>query len=377
MLIQIDRDSLLKAINIADSIVSSKNISTILSNCLFNVKTDHIEIVSTDNDIAIRTRIAARADGEISFAANGKKFHGILKELPSSDLELQVSESLSITIRSTSKDIKGRYTIIGLNPDEFPDIPIFRDEHSIELPHDLMKQMIRKVLYAAALETIKPVFNGIYFVTDEKKIITAVATDSRRLALIRRRFNNEIDISDGIIIPVKTVNEVFRLLDSADTCKLLFHDNQCFFKIADTEIISRIVDGQFPNYRQVLPREFLIEFEVETKKLIESTRRVMIFTREPAYKVILNIHGEKMIIQSSTPELGEAEEELQVKTNADKSISIGINAQFLLDALKEIDTDMVKCGITGQMSPMTITQPGDESYLSIIMPIQIRSSQSE
>ncbi len=377
MVIKIDKESLLKSINIADSIISSKNINTILANCLFNISKNTIELISTDNEIAIRTKVEAQSDKEITFAANGKKFSSILKELPNDELSVTVNESLSINITSKSKDVKGHYTLIGLAADEFPEIPHFVEENSIEIDQGILKEMIRKVIYAALNDTIKPVFNGIFFISDTKGNMTAVSTDSRRLALISRTIQKDISFGDGIIIPLKTVNEVYRLLETSGTCKFSYNNNQCFFKIGNTEVISRIVDGQFPNYKQVLPKEHMLEIEVETKKLFDSVKRAMIFTREPANKIIFNISNNKIVIQASTPELGEAEEEISVKSNKNEKISIGINAQFLIEALKEVDSENIKCGITGQMSPVTITPLNDGNYISIIMPIQIKSSQSE
>jgi DNA polymerase III subunit beta len=377
MIIHVDKDALLKSINIADSVISSKNINTILSNCLLKVTKNGIEILSTDNEIAIRTKLSAVSDKSVSFAANGKKFASILKELPSDELTINVNDSLLIDITSKSKEVKGHYTLIGISPDEFPEIPGFVDDNSIEIEQGILKEMIRKVNYAASSDTIKPVFNGIFFISNTKGNISAVATDSRRLALITRTVKQEINFGDGIIIPLKTVNEVSRILESSGNCRFSFNNNQCFFKIGNTEIISRIVDGQFPNYRQVLPKEFMFEMEISTKKLYDSVKRAMIFSREPANKIVMNIQNNKIIIQANTPELGEAEEELAVKSSKDDKISIGINAQFLVDSLKEVDSEYIKCGITGQMSPVTITPINDDNFVSIIMPIQIKSSQND
>lgn len=377
MIIHVDKEALFKSINIADSVISSKNINTILSNCLFKVTKNSIEILSTDNEIAIRTRLSANSEKSVSFAANGKKFSSILKELPNDELSINVNDSLLIDITSKSKDVKGHYTLIGLSADEFPDIPVFMEDNSIEIEQAMFKEMIRKVIYAASGDTIKPVFNGIFFISNTKGNISAVATDSRRLALITRSIKQEINFGDGIIIPLKTVNEVSRILESSGTCKFSFNNNQCFFKIANTEIISRIVDGQFPNYRQVLPKEFMFEMEVPTKKLYDSVKRAMIFSREPANKIIMNLQNNKIVIQANTPDLGEAEEELSVKSSKDEKISIGINAQFLIDALKEVDSEFLTCGITGQMSPVTMTPINDDNFISIIMPIQIKSSQND
>jgi DNA polymerase-3 subunit beta len=348
-----------------------------IGNCLFNVSKNIIEIVSTDNEIAVRTKVESTSDKSLSFAVNGKKFASILKELPNDELSITVTDSLLIDIKSNSKKLTGHYTLVGIQPDEYPEIPRFRDENALEIEQSTLKDMIRRVVYAASSDSIKPVFNGVFFISDEKGKVASVATDSRRLALTRKETQNTISFGEGIIIPLKTVNEIFRLLENTGTCSFSFNESQCFFKIGDTEVISRIVDGQFPNYRQVLPKEYMFEMEIETRRLLDSVKRAMVFTREPANKVILNISGSRIVILASTPELGEAEEEIEVKTNRDEKISLGINAQFLLDALKEIDADFIVCGVTGEMSPVALSPKGDENYISIIMPIQIKSSHSE
>jgi len=376
MKINVDKESLLKSIQIADSIISSKNINTILSNCLFNITKEQIEILSTDNEMAVRTVIDAVSEGDISFTANGKKFSSILKELPNDELVLTINDQMTIDIKTKSKDVKGHYSLIGTGTEEYPEIPIFSENSVIELEQPVLREMIKKVMYAASNDTIKPVFNGLYIISTKKESMSAVATDSRRLALISRTMENGggVNLEEGFIIPLKTVNEVFRILESTGQCRFSYDSNQCFFQIGNTEIISRIVDGQFPNYKHVIPHENNMEVIIESKKLLESVKRAMIFTREPANKIILTFQGSKLKIEANTPELGEAEEELTVESSSEEKITLGINAQFMIDCLKEIDSVSIKCGITGQMSPITIMPEDDKEYVSVIMPIQIKSS---
>lgn len=376
MKINVDKESLLKSIQVADSIISSKNVNTILSNCLFNVTKDQIEILSTDNEMAVRTKIDAVSEGDISFTANGKKFSSILKELPNDELVININDQMTIDIKTKSKEVKGHYSLIGTGTDEYPEIPAFSETGSLEVEQSILREMIKKVMYSASNDTIKPVFNGIYVISEKKGTMSAVATDSRRLALITRILENEseLELGEGFIIPLKTVNEVFRLLESTGLCRFSLNNNQCFFRIGNTEIISRIVDGQFPNYKHVIPLENNMEVIIETKKMLESVKRAMIFTREPANKVILTFNGSKLKIEANTPELGEAEEELTVESTSDEKVTLGINAQFMIDCLKEIDSYSIKCGITGQMSPVTIMPEDDREYVSVIMPIQIKST---
>lgn len=373
MKIIVDKEILFKAIIIADSIISSKNVNTILSNCLLIISKNFIEIISTDNEIAIRTKIVSSSNSEGIITVNGKKLSGILKELPNDDIELNINENFIIDIKSKSKDVKGNYSLIGTSGEEYPKITEFNKENSIEIDQLILKEMIKKIMYAASIDTIKPVFNGLYFISDIKGTISAVATDSRRLSIIRRNVENEIMIDNGVILPLKTVHELFRLLSSSGRCIISINDNQCFVKIDETEIISKVVDGQFPNYKQVIPIQYLAEASVETKKLLNSVKRVMVFTREPVNKIIMTFSKTTLVIEANTPDLGQAEEEVSIESNVEEKISIGVNAQFLLDTLKEIDSFSIKCGITGQMSPLTIIPEDDKNYTSVIMPIQIRN----
>jgi DNA polymerase-3 subunit beta len=372
MKITVDKELLYKAVVTADSIIFSKNVNTVLSNCLFNVTKDEMEIISTDNEIAIKTRIEVISDGTMSFLVNGKKFSGILKELPSGELELYVNDKLQIDISSTFKDIKGKYSIIAMDAANYPEIPEFIESDSIEIEQSILREMLKKVIYAASRDTIKPVFNGIYFAIENGNNITAVSTDSRRLSMILRRIHASISNLEGFIIPLKTINEIYKMLEATETCNFTVTDNQCFFRIGKTDIISRIVDGQFPNYKHVIPKDYIIETVIETKSLLDSIRRVVIFASEPSYKVILQFTSGKLIISANSPDLGTAEEEIVLDTFLESDIVLGINAQFLIDSLREIDSHYVKCSVTGQMNPLTLIPQDDPNYISVIMPIQIK-----
>jgi len=374
MKITVDKELLYKAIVVAESVVSAKNINTVLSNCLFNVTKDELEIISTDNDVAIKTRVEVVSNEALSFLVNGKKFAGILKELPSGELELNINDKLQIDISSTFKDIKGNYSIIAADAANYPEIPEFIESNSIEIEQATLREMLKKVIYAAAKDPIKPVFNGIYF-TIENGNITVVSTDSSRLSTISRTLDSASNSNlDGFIIPLKTVNEIHKMLESTGTCNFTIANNQCFFRIGKTDVVSRIIDGQFPNYKHVIPKDYIIETVIETKSLLDSVRRSMIFASEPSYKIILNFDMDKLTISASTTDLGAAEEEIILETSSESNITLRVNAQFLIDSLREIDSPYVKCGITGEMSPMTLIPQEDANHISVIMPIQIKSS---
>jgi len=371
MKLTVNKDTILKAINIADSVISSKNINTILSNCLFNITKDKIEIIATDNEMAVKTYIDASTDKDFSFTANGKKLSSIIKELPDEDISLTISDSMIINIKSSI--LKGNYTFYGTDSKDYPVLPAINDENSIIIEQAVFKEMIKKVIYASAIDTIKPVFNSIYLISEKPGTITAIATDSRRLSIITREIDNDALIGEGIIIPLKTINEVYKLLSNTGTCKISFDSKQCYFKIDETEIISRVIEGQFPNYKQIIPKEYSHKSVIETSKILDSIKRAIIFTREPANKIVMTLNKDTLHIEANTPELGQAEEELIIESDNKEKIFLGINAHFLYDTLKQIDSFSFICGITGQMSPITIIPENDKNFISVIMPIQIKT----
>ncbi len=372
MKLTINKETILKAINIADSVISSKNINTILSNCLFNISKDKMEIIATDNEMAVRTQIDASAENKFSFTANGKKLSSIIKELPDEDISLTINDSMVINIKSSN--IKGNYTFYGTDSNEYPQLPEISNENSVVIDQAIFKEMIKKVIYAAATDTIKPVFNSIYIISEKPGTITAIATDSRRLSMITREIDSEAFIGEGIIIPLKTINEVYKLLSNSGSCKISFDSKQCYFKINETEIISRVIEGQFPNYKQIIPKEYSHKSIIETSKILDSVKRAMIFTREPANKIVMTLNKDILHIEANTPELGQAEEELNIESDNKEKIFLGINAHFLFDTLKQIDSFSFICGITGQMSPITIIPEDDKNFISVIMPIQIKTA---
>ena len=370
MFFEVDKETLLKSVLISDSAVSSKNANTILGNCHFAITDNTLTVTGTDNEIAVRNKVDIVSSSAFTFTANGKKITQILKELPKGDLKIDVDESYSISIKS--KEVKGLYKLLGSSEDEYPAINIIPNESSVEFDQGTMKEMIRNVIYAAATDLVKPSFNGVFFISD-KKSITTVASDSRRLSLCTRDLESEINLKDGIIVPLKTIQEVYKLLS---TGKAVFSvsGTQCYFQVGRTEIISRLVDGQFPNFKQVIPKDYTLKAIVQNKKLAEVLRRVMVFTKDPSYKTILTFKKNSLTIEAKTPELGEANEQIDVESSSDEEITLGINAQYLMDSIKDLNSISIEVCVTGNMNPVTIIPEDDSRSLAVIMPIQLKNT---
>ncbi|MFH0975576.1 MAG: DNA polymerase III subunit beta [Spirochaetota bacterium] len=377
MRIEADKDLLIKSIGIADSLIPSRTVNAILVNCLFKISRDEIEISATDNEIGIKTRLDAQADEDISFTVNGARLSGLLKELPGGLVTIDIDDSYQIAVKTKSGSVKGDFTLIGTSAENYPEIPGFNESGAVEINQGDLKDMIRKVIYAAAADTIKPFFNGVFFVSQSRQNLTLVATDSRRLSIITRNLKNEIDLDEGIIIPLKAMHELQRLLSSEGMCTFSMRENQCFFKIGRTEFVTRTIDHKFPNYKQVIPKEQDITIHVPKNRLAESLRRALIFTRPPANTILCHFKKDLLTIEVKTSELGECVEDVAVDSDIKEEITIGLNAQFLYDSIKEMDSEKIITGITGQMSPVKFIPDNDPDFISVIMPIKIKTTENE
>ncbi len=377
MRIEVDRDLLLRSISTVDTLIPSRSVNAVLVNCLFNVSKDVMQIAATDNEIGIKTILEIAADREMSFTANGARFSGLLKELPGGVIYIDINDSYQIDVKTKSSAVKGDFTLIGTQADDFPEIPDFKEKGAIEINQAELKSMLRKVVYAAATDTIKPFFNGVFFVSQSRENLTLVATDSKRLSIITRNLKNEIDLDEGIIIPLKAVHELQRLLGQDGTCRFSIQDNQCFFKIGNTHFVTRTVDHKFPNYKPIIPKEQDVNVNITRNKMMESIRRALIFTRPPSNTVVCYFKKDKLTIEVKTSELGEGIEDISINTEINNEITIGLNAQYIYESIKEMDSETVNIGITGQMSPVKFVPDNDPDYISVIMPIKIKSQESE
>lgn len=371
MKFEVDRDLLLKALTTADSIITSKSANYILSLCLMYVSKGKLEIITTDKDIMLKTSIDVKSSKDFSFLINGKKFVNIIKEFPKGDVIVSVDENFSVCINS--KSLKGNYTLVGMPKGEFPEFKKIDEVIAFEIEQIELKEMIRKVVYSVANDNIKPSFCGIFFTTDENAKLTAVATDAKRLSLFSLPIDSSLKLKEGIIVPKKAIGELYRILCEEGKCVFSIGLNMCSLKIENTEIVSRLIDGQFPNYKQVIPREFSETIIIQREKFIDTIRRMMVFTKEPFYKVSFKLNNEVLIVSSESHEYGKADEELSVTTTNNSTVEFILSANYLYESLREMDEDEIEIKILTATSPIVIKPKNKKNELSVIMPIQLKN----
>jgi DNA polymerase-3 subunit beta len=372
MKIVLTRGDLLKGITTVQSAVASKNTMPILANVLLEARDKKLEFVATDLDMGIRCSVNAEIVEKGNITINAKKLSDIVRELPEATVELEIDDSHKMILVCE----KSTFKIHGLPKDDFPILPEVKRDKVFKIKGALLQEMIRKTIFAVSTDETRYVLNGVYFQVEGGKL-RMVATDGHRLAFIEKKLEGKNEDKASVIIPTKTLNELTKIISDLGKGKeeeiiveVIATDNQIKFVIEGVEIISRLIEGQFPNYEQVIPKESDKKIEASIALLAAATRRVAILTSEKSNSIRYQAKNNKLTISSKTPDMGEAKEEIDVDYKGEE-ISIAYNAKYVLDVLKNVGTDSVNIELTQPLSPGILRPKGDADYLCVIMPMRV------
>jgi DNA polymerase-3 subunit beta len=297
-----------------------------------------------------------------------KKLFGIVRELGGIEIDIEVDEKNICTIRCGSSF----YKIHGLNADEFPPLPKFKDDKKVSLAQDTVKKMLKKTSFAVSTDESRYVLNGIFISLKDHKM-TMVATDGRRLALV----DEEVDISEKsageFIVPAKAVTELNRLLTDKGDVEIKFGENQASFSLKDDKgsgvlVISKLIEGNYPNYRQVIPGEAKERVPLNREEFVQALRRAEIMTSEKANSVKLAFGKNTLAITANSPEVGEARETMAVNYKG-KEMAIAFNPRYLIDALNALTEDEVFFELIDELSPGVLKINGP--FLYVVMPMRL------
>jgi DNA polymerase-3 subunit beta len=297
-----------------------------------------------------------------------KKLFGITRELNGSEIDLEVDEKNICSVRCGASF----YKIHGLGADEFPPLPKFKDDKKVLLSQETLKAMMRKTSFAVSSDESRYVLNGIFISLKDHKM-TLVATDGRRLALV----DEEVDISEKssgeFIVPAKAVTELNRLMQDKGEVEIKFGENQASFALKDDKgfsvlLITKLIEGNYPNYRQVIPSETKERVPLNREEFLQALRRAEIMTSEKANSVKLTFGKNNLAITANSPEVGEARESLAVNYKG-KEIAIAFNPRYLIDALAALTEDEVFFELVDELSPGVLKINGP--FLYVVMPMRL------
>ncbi len=368
MQIVCSKSELLKGIQTVQSAVSTKSTLPVLSNILLETKTNQLKLASTDLEVGVRCMIKAEVVKEGALTVPAKTFSDFIRTLEDSqEIKISTEDSTRMEIRCG----KTRCVLLGLPKEDFPVLPEFPEENSISIEAKALQEMIKKTSYSVSTDETRYILNGIYFILD-KGTVKMVATDGRRLAFISRVVADK-KLSVSAIIPSKAIREIERLLvaegTGVDAVRMSITENQVAFKIGDTVIISRLIEGHFPNYDQVIPKSSEVKIQISTKDLLTMTQRAALGSGERGGAIRFALEKGRLKATGSAQGRVEVEDEIPVDFSG-TPIEIAFNPMFVLDVLKNVESTQVFLELTSSLNPGVFRPVGDDQALSVIMPMR-------
>jgi DNA polymerase III subunit beta len=371
LLIQSERDTLLKPLQSVTGIVERRHTLPILSNVLIEGRDGEISFVATDLEIQITSTIQAVSEQPFALTVTAKKLQDIFRALPDNvPLSLE-QDAARLLIRAG----KSRFALQTLAADDFPRLAAQEDNrYTLKLSQELLKQLLHQVQYAMAQQDMRYYLNGLLLVIDPAEI-KLVATDGHRLSYASaRRTDLGLEADSGaqeIIVPRKTVLELVKLLaDSDEEVTVQIGKNQITFAFGNIHLISKVVDGKFPDYTRVIPINYQKHLVIDRPTLLAAMQRAAILSNEKFRGIRMILGDNRLRVICNNTEQEEAEEELEVEYQGDP-LDIGFNVNYLLDVLNNIDNQSVCLSFGDSNSSCLITLPGDDAFKYVVMPMRI------
>jgi DNA polymerase-3 subunit beta len=363
MKFRISKEALLDGLQKVQHVVSTRTTLPILSNVLLVARNGRIQFTTTDLDVGITGSVEAQIDKDGATTLPARKLVNIIRELPASEVEISVDAKNVASIQSGPSFFK----IIGLSQDEFPPLPDFDGAKEFRIPQVMLRDGLRKTSYSISTDETRYVLNGIFTSFREGKM-TLVATDGRRLAMVENDLEFPASHETDVIIPTKAVQELMRLLGDSGDVIVRLSDSQVSFSVGDTLLVSKLIEGNYPNYRQVIPGDSTERVPLNRESMLETVRRVSLLSSDKSNSVKLVFSENQIEVTANSPDVGEARETLDVVYSG-KPMQIAFNPDFLKAPLQNLDAETVYLDLIDEMSPGVVRIDG--SFLYVIMPMRV------
>lgn len=363
MKLQLTQENLNKSLNnVARVAISSRNPLPILNNVLLRTVDNRLTVSATNLEIAITEHVGAKVGAEGAITVPARLFQEYISSLPAGNIDLSVKENkLHISTGSYQS------TINGIAADDFPVVPTIEKTNGWTINAKDLKKGLQQVIFAAANDETRPILTAVYLHT-HKGHLYAVATDSYRLAE-KRLIALKEDI--GLLIPSTALQDLLRIIGDQDTDLTIYADTQqVLFSIGESELISRLVDGNYPDYRKLIPSSFAIKADVDRSEFLNVTKVASLFARESAGSIIIRFdEGNKSVsISSVASQLGENTSTISTKVDGEGDVSL--NSRYLIDALGAFHSDTATFSCNGKVEACVLTSTDETDYLHIIMPLK-------
>jgi len=369
MSITFSKKDLLKGVEIVETVVSTHATLPILSNFLFETDNKRIKLSATDLEIGVICYIDAKTVSPGNIAIPAKKFGSIIRELTEkNDIELKIEEkSGHIDINSG----RSKFSLIGAAKEDFPALPEFNESKAIDFSANTFKEMVKKVSHAVSTDETRYQLTGLYIIIEAGKL-KIVATDGRRLSCITRNCDNN-EISAKAIVSIKAISELLRIIninEGEEKLKISITENQIGFKIKDVVMVSRLIEGQYPNYEQVIPKKNPVKAKINTDQLLSATKQMALLTEEKSGSVIFHFAKNKLRMNVTTQGIGSGEVDMDVEYSH-ANLEVSFNPEYLIDILRNANEPEITLEMNGPIDAVLIKPVKDESYINVVMPMRV------
>ncbi|MFZ7119746.1 MAG: DNA polymerase III subunit beta [Eubacteriaceae bacterium] len=358
------KDTLLNAVNTVQKAVSNKTTLPILEGILFKVTSDTIFLMGTDLEIGIKTRLNGKINKSGSIVISAKLLSELVRKLPDDDVMIDVLENNVINIRCLNSE----FNIQGESGEDFPQLPEVYSEKEILLNKDLFRSMIKETIFSVAKTESIPILTGeLLEITDGT--IKFIALDGYRMALRQGKISNNIKFNE--VIPERTLLELFRIssLNNSDVIKITYSKNQVLFTMDETCIVSRLLEGEFINYSQIIPQNFTTRAKIKASELLSSCERASLIVRDGKNNLIKMNFGNNLLEIQSNSEVGNVNEEISIDLEGEP-LKIAFNSNYFIDVLKAIGEDEVFLEFTTAVSPCVVKPVEGNNFLYLILPVR-------
>ena len=369
MKIKCNAKELINGLNIVSKTAAGKTTMPILEGVLIEAFNSQIKLTTYDLEMGCTHIIKCNIEEEGSTVVDLKMLNEIMRRLEVEEVSLEADSSIF-----TIKSINGIFKLAVMNPQEYPKLPIFTIESSVEIKQAIFRDMIKKVIFAVSTDENRPTYTGALLKV-ENNVLTLVALDGFRLAI--KKYLSETDVNNfKAIIPGKVLNEILKILNSdEEVIKIGKNSNQALFEVGNSTIISRIIDGEFLNYNNIIPADKDTRMKINTKKLLDAFERVALFAKESVdrdkkspVKMKITVDGVTLSCVSQT---GDAKEDI-ISDVEGKDLEIGFNPRYFLETLKVIEDEEIIIDFTSSVAPAVIHPVEKNDYLYIVLPLKLK-----
>lgn len=361
------KENLMEGINIVQKAVSAKTTLPVLEGILVEAG-EGFKLTANDMEIGIECYIEADVREKGAVVINSRMFGDIVRRMPESEVLIEVKEKNNVIIECENS----HFEIKGFNADDFPPLPEIKKEDAFVIKQKVIREMIRQTLFAVSIDENRPILTGSLFECAEGSL-TVVSIDGFRLALRKHEIGEGVK-GYKVVIPGKTLNEIIKIMQPVEEAVTIFSSgSQILFDMGKCKVVSRLLDGEYLNYRTVIPKEFEIKVKIGTKELLAGMERAHLVTMgEKRYPVILNLADDKMVISANT-NIGAVREEINVEMTGGK-LDIAFNPAYFIEALRVIEDEKIDIYFTTSVGQCIIRPEEGDRYIYLIVPVRFKSN---